>query len=103
MTDNPILFGSQGTPITANGDSAAYTLSRTGRYAFDVTGTFASATVTLYVKPGGHASYYALSGGAISSAGGAVYEFAAGDTIKTTTSGATGSTSLVASLTQLGV
>lgn len=103
MTDNPILFGSQGTPITANGDSTDYQIKVPGAYAFDVTGTFDSATLTLYIKPGGHASYYALPGGAFTVAGGSTYRFCQGDSVKTTLSNGGLSTSLVATLSRTGV
>lgn len=87
--------------ITANGDSTAYVLRNSGEFLFDVTGTFASANTTLYIMPLGHAAYYAPSP-AISVAGGQVFKLGSGDTVKTTTAAATGSTSLTATLRWIG-
>lgn len=98
MTDNPIFFGSSIAPITADGDSSTFLIERGGDYNFDVSGTFGGASVQLKSKSGGHSNYQSIGSAVTAAQAPTPITIAKGDTVKVTTSSATGTTSLIASL-----
>lgn len=98
MTDNPILFSSSLTPITADGDSATFLVERGGEYNFDVSGTFGGASVQLKSKSGGHSAYQDIGSAVTAAQEPTPITVAKGDTVKVTTASSSGTTSLIASL-----
>lgn len=87
---------------TANSDSSERVVDIGGSYIFYADGVFGGATCALFIKGGGHTNYNSAASTSYTVSGGdSEIDIAVGDTVKSTISGATGTTSITSSLNRV--
>ena len=100
--ENSYLLSS-GATTNANYPAAGFRFEQGGRYQFNArSSAWDGATVTLKYKPGGgHSGFGAITGASLTADGVKTVDFAVGDTVYATVTGAGASTNLILTLNKV--